>query len=80
MYKDNTEGTEMGKTSLTPSNKRFHSVPLYSSDTTSSTSPKPLCCTAINDILISIENKLSGLDARITLIVVLHKEFLGPSL
>lgn len=44
------------------------------SSTESSPSPKP-CCNEVSDILISIEQKLSGLDNRIALIEVLHKEF-----
>lgn len=35
----------------------------------------PSCCTEVSEILRSIENKLSGLDTRIALIEVIHKEF-----
>lgn len=41
----------------------------------SSTPLKQQCCTEVSDILISINNKLATLDARISLIEVLHKEF-----
>ncbi len=38
-------------------------------------SPDKSCCTEVSDILTSIDNKLSGLDVRISLVEVLHKEF-----
>ncbi|KAJ8261599.1 hypothetical protein GJAV_G00156140 [Gymnothorax javanicus] len=61
--------------SSTPFSKRPRPDSLDSTGT--SPSPKPPCCTTteVSDILISIENKLTGLDARIALIEVLHKEF-----
>lgn len=38
------------------------------------TSPDKSCCIEVSDILFSIDNNLSGLDARIALVEVLHKE------
>lgn len=34
-----------------------------------------LCCTEVGDISLAIDSKLSGLDARIALVKVIHKEF-----
>ncbi len=60
---------------ITPNSKRPRPDSLSSTGTTLSTSPKPPCCTEVSHILLSIENKLYGLDARIALIEVIHKDF-----
>ncbi len=49
--------------------------PASSNSSPSPTSPHPPCCPEVGDILTSIDNKLSGLDARVALIEILHKEF-----
>ncbi len=51
--------------------------PTSSASPSPATSPKPPCCTAteVNDMFISIDNKLTGLEGRVALIEVLHKEF-----
>lgn len=64
-----------GKSSFSPANKRPRSGSLPSTHTSPSSSPNSLHHSEVSDILISINQKLSGLDTRIALIEVLHKEF-----
>lgn len=54
---------------------RISGSPASSNASSSPTSPHPPCCPEVSEILTSIDNKLSGLDARVALIEVLHKEF-----
>lgn len=75
MNKDKPDQNKKSKGNPTPNSKRPRPDSPFSPSTTPSTSPKPPCCTEVSDILLSIENKLTGLDTRIALIEVIHKEF-----
>lgn len=66
---DTKKAREKDNSASTPTSKRCRP-----SDSIHS-SPGNSCCTEVSDILLSIDNKLSGLDARIAFIEVLHKEF-----
>ncbi|XP_073345322.1 uncharacterized protein [Pagrus major] len=70
MKQDNTGGTSTGKHSSTPS--------LLGSPSSSAAPPSPShppCGAEVGDILNSMENKLSGLEAGLTVIEVLRGEF-----
>jgi len=75
MNRDKPDHNKISKGNPTPNSKRHRPDSPFSPSTTPSTSPKPPCCTEVSDILLSIENKLTGLDTRIALIEVIHKEF-----
>lgn len=75
MNKDKTDNDKKGKSNSNPNAKRVRPESLSSPDTSPSLPPKPLCSTEVSNILISTENKLTGLDGRIALIEVLHREF-----
>jgi hypothetical protein len=75
MNKDKPDDNKKCKGNLISNSKRPRPDSLSSTGTTPSTSPKPPCCTEVSNILLSTENKLSGLDARIALIEVIHKDF-----
>ncbi|XP_049908677.1 protein unc-13 homolog C-like [Epinephelus moara] len=66
---DTQPDREQDRNSSTPHTKRFR--PFDSIHI----SPHKTCCAEVSDILISINTNLSGLDARIGLIEILHKEF-----
>ncbi|XP_036936656.1 oocyte zinc finger protein XlCOF6-like [Acanthopagrus latus] len=74
MKKENTVCTSRGKDSSSPSNDPFLLGSPCSSATPPSTSNPP-CDTEVGDILNSMEKKLSGLEAGLTVIEVLRGEF-----
>lgn len=69
----NRTNKKPSKINATPDNKRPCSK--ISTGTTPSPSLKPLCCTEVSNILLSIEQKLSRLNSGISLVEILHKEF-----
>lgn len=73
MNKDKKEDKSKGKQLQNPTGKRPR--PPSSPGDTEDPPSTPPCCTEVSSILLSINNKLSALDARISLVELLHKEF-----
>ncbi|KAK1895368.1 Protein unc-13 like C [Dissostichus eleginoides] len=68
----------MAETNIAQDTENFSSTPTSKRCRQSESvhnSPDKHCCTEVSEILISIDNKLSGLDSRIALVEVLHREF-----